>query len=168
MEGLDLDRSITMHGFDRLDPGIRCVGMLCLLATRFAILCDIASGILRLCQNAMYSIRRFIVAVLVLTLPLSALAYAGVEKHCVMTANGMVMDMMDMDGDCCDKHSGSPEKSKGCNPTQDCNTFQCYPPATTWLPAPMPAPPTLVLTPPSDHNPRPLRDALRRPPRLTS
>ncbi len=116
----------------------------------------------------MRSIRRFIVLLLILTLPLSALAYVGVEKHCIMTANGMVMDMPDMDGDCCDKYSGSPEKSQDCNPTQDCNRLQNYPPATTLLLAPVPVPPTLVLTPPSGHNPSPPYDALWRPPRLTS
>ncbi len=120
----------------------------------------------------MRSLRRIIVALLILTSPMSALAYVGVDKHCMMTANGMVVEMMDMDmdGDCCDqmKHSGSPEKSSTCNPNLNCNTLQTYPPATIVTLSPVLAPPSLVLTPLTDHNPSPPRDALWRPPRFAS
>lgn len=112
-------------------------------------------------------LRLMLVALLTLTLPLSAFASMGLKDNCVMKANGVVVSVGE---DCCDKMHKMKfsAKSQSCKAGQECNNLQSPPPATTVLASPA-LPVAYVIAAPQDaacsfH----LRDALWRPPRVLS
>lgn len=112
-------------------------------------------------------LRLMLVALLTLTLPLSAFAGIGVKGNCVMKANGVVVSM---GADCCDnmhkmKFSA---KSQACKVGQECNNIQSPPPATMALTSPSPTLSCVVTAPQDAMCSFHLRDALWRPPRTLS
>lgn len=119
-----------------------------------------------------YYLRLALVALLTLTLPLSALADLGLAKRCVMSVDGVAPSMInDMVMDCCDpvKAAKSLTKTDICKTGQECNASQsCSPTPAAVLAPTLFAPVYIVVgwkTPSvSSH----LLDSLWRPPRFLS
>jgi len=111
-----------------------------------------------------YYFRLCLVALLALTLPLSAFADVGSSKRCVKKINGVVVSMTK---DCCDpvKEAQSSTKKSVCKTGQECNTFQNYPPTTMTLAPMLPVPVFIALNWQEPAISSHLLDTLWRPPR---
>lgn len=111
-----------------------------------------------------YYLRLTIVAILTLTLPLSAFADVGSSKRCVMKVNGMAVSMSK---DCCDpaKEATSPVKMSVCKTGQECNTFQNYPPTSITVAPALPTPSYIAVGWKEPTVSSHLLDTLWRPPR---
>lgn len=125
-----------------------------------------------------YYLRLALVALLTLTLPLSAFADVGVAKRCVMNVNDVAPSMaqgsIEAKGvikDCCDpvKAAKSVTKKDICKTGQECNASpSCSPAPAAALTPPLFAPVYIVVRWKAPAISSHLLDSLWRPPRFLS